>query len=410
MTENEYRERTHFVTKLGLSLHRCGASSSRIERHLKNLCELLEIHGAFLYSPTSFTFCYWLDDPSEQIVKVERISPSDGDLGRLEQIDALITRFEEKELEFSDMWQAFEEAGGSVNYYKKWLQCLAWMVSSVCFASIFSTNLIDGLASGVISILVFVLAEYSSRSSRFTATTEVTAAVLSGVLATAVAALGLGINVPLVVLSTLIVFIPGVSLTVALSEIAERDLVSGTSKLVDAVMSLFKLYIGALLGMGLGEALWPVMAVPTVLNLPTLPSWKVIPLMLLLSVAVSLVLNIRLRLIPWCIVSALIGFTVAQYAGAAFGTVVGMFLGALAVGMYANWFANYRNKPATIVLLQGIIVLVPGSKSYMVLNAWITGEQILSDGPSINEAFLTFISLVVGLLLANALLPSRKSL
>lgn len=410
MTKHQYRERTKFVTKLGISLHQCGATSPRIERHLLNLCELLGIHGAFLYSPTSFTFCYWLDDPSEQTVKVERVAPSDGDLGRLEQIDAMITRFEENELEFSEMREALEDVGSSVSYYSKPIQAMAWMLSSACFALIFSVNSIDGILSGLISMVVFVLAHFATKSHRFAPTTEVIAAVLSGVLATAVAALGVRINVPLVVLSTLIVFIPGVSLTVALSEIAERALVSGTSKLVDAVMSLFKLYIGALLGMGLGEILWPVTADPIALSLPSLPTWKAMPLILLLSLAVSFVLNIRFKLAPWCLVSALIGFTVAQYASAAFGTVVGMFLGALVVGMYANWFANFKNKPASIVLLQGLIVLVPGSKSYMVLNAWITGEQILSDGPSINEAFLTFISLVVGLLLANALLPSRKSL
>ncbi len=410
MTENEYRERIQFVSKLGLSLHQCGATSQRIERHLLNMCAILGIHGAFLYSPTSFTFCYWSEDSSDQTIKVERLAPSGGDLGRLERIDALMTRFEENEVEFAEMCEAFEREDKSVSYYSNPVLCLAWMFSSACFASLFSTHLADGLVSGLISVFVFVFAHFAGQSRRFAPTIEVLASVLSGVLATAMAAMGFEINVPLVVLSTVIVFIPGLSLTVALSEIAERDLVSGTSKLVDAVMGLFKLYIGALLGIGLGDFLWPIASEPLGFYLPSLPDWKAMPLIILLSFSISFVLNIRMKLAPWCTVSALLGFNIAQYAGAAFGTVVGMFLGAFAVAAYANWFANTQNKPASIVLIQGIIVLVPGSKSYMILNAWITGEQILSDGPSINEAFITFISLVVGLLLANAIVPSRKSL
>lgn len=410
MTQNEYRKKAAFVSKLGLRLHQCGAASSRIELHLIRLCELLGIHGAFLYAPTSFTFCYWLDDPADQLVQVERMKPSGGDLGSLERVDALVSSFEDNQLSFEQMCEAFESEGKVKGYYSKSLQCAAWMVGCVCFASIFSFNLVDGVVSGAIAVCVYLLTVVMSQSSRFSATVEVIASVIAGLLASGIAFLGVNINVPLVVLSSVIVFVPGLSLTVALSEIAERDLVSGTSKLVDAIMVLFKLYIGALLGIGIGEILWPHSLTDLEIYWPLTGDWKVAPLLVLLSLSVLIVLNIRIKLAPWCMASSLIGFLTAQYAGAAFGTVLGMFLGAFAVGVYSNWFSNLRKKPASIALIQGLIVLVPGSKSYMVLNTWITGENILSDGPHINEAFLTFISLVIGLLLANAVLPSRKSL
>lgn len=410
MTKKEYRKRARFVSKMGMSLHKCGATSSRIELHLVRLCGLLDINGAFLYAPTNFTFCYWLDDPADQLVQVERMKPSGGDLGSLERLDGLISSFESKQLDFEQMSEAFDAESLSKGYYSSGLQCLAWMMACVCFAAIFSFNLIDGAASGIIAGCVFLLTVVMSRSSRFSDSLEVVAAVIAGLLATGIAALGLNINVPLVVLSSVIVFIPGLSLTVALSEIAERHLVSGTSKFVDAIMGLFKLYIGALLGIGIGGALWPHPTAAMAVDWPLTGDWKVAPLLLLLSLSILIVLNIRMRLAPWCMVSSLIGYLTAQYAGATFGTVLGMFLGAFAVGIYSNWFSNVLNKPASIVLIQGLIVLVPGSKSYMALNTWITGENILSNGPRVNESFLTFMSLVIGLLLANAVLPSRKSL
>jgi hypothetical protein len=46
----------------------------------------------------------------------------------------------------------------------------------------------------------------------------------------------------------------------------------------------------------------------------------------------------------------------------------------------------------------------------MILNHWFSGENILPGGNSANQALMAFVGLIAGLLIANALLPSRKSL
>jgi len=80
------------------------------------------------------------------------------------------------------------------------------------------------------------------------------------------------------------------------------------------------------------------------------------------------------------------------------------------VGAYSNIYSHIRNAPASMVLSHGLILLVPGSKTYIILNSWITGEQMLENSSNGNQAFLIFISLVAGLLFANALIATRKSL
>jgi uncharacterized membrane protein YjjB (DUF3815 family) len=66
--------------------------------------------------------------------------------------------------------------------------------------------------------------------------------------------------------------------------------------------------------------------------------------------------------------------------------------------------------PASIVSLQGMIVLVPGSKTYIGLNAFISGEQIVSTDHLGQQTFLIFMSLVAGFIFANVALPPKKSL
>ncbi len=410
MSDNEYLEKTKFVSALGLSLHQCGATSHRIEQHLTNVCELLGIHGTFFHTPTSFTFCFWRDDPSQQHIQMERIHSNDENLGRLELLDSLIERFAADELDFEEMKSEFQQVLSMPNYYRKWQECLAWVVLSGCFAALLSDNANDPIVACVVTALIFAIAQASVRFPRLQNTLEISTALFSGIVVTGIAAIGVKINVPFVILSTIIVFVPGLSLTVALSEIAQRDLVSGTSKFVHSVMALFKLYFGAILGVGIGALLWGSGAGDTVHDIQTLPSWKTLPIIFGLATFLLVAFNIHIKQLFWCALSSLIGHYVAHTSEAYFGVAAGMFLGAFAVGAYSNIYSHIRNAPASMVLSHGLILLVPGSKTYIILNSWITGEQMLESSSNGNQAFLIFISLVAGLLFANALVATRKSL
>jgi uncharacterized membrane protein YjjP (DUF1212 family) len=58
------------------------------------------------------------------------------------------------------------------------------------------------------------------------------------------------LNVGLSIISAIIIFVPGLSLTIALEEITSKNLVSGTAKLFDAIISFFiKQFFGVILGL-----------------------------------------------------------------------------------------------------------------------------------------------------------------
>lgn len=410
MSEEDYIQKTEFVSTLGLSLHQCGATSHRIERHLTNVCDLLGIHGTFLLTPTSFTFCYWRDDPVNQHIQIERVQPSDGDLGRLDAIDQLIESFEAKELDFDQMKSGVNALCEQPRHYNSALNCISWIVLASSFSALMSDNAANALFSGLLTALIFFIAHIAGKRERTANALELIAALVSGIICSGIAALGVPINVPLVLLSTIVIFVPGLALTVALSEIAYRDLVSGTSKLVHSIMVLLKLYFGAMLGIGLGAALWGHAPENAAFDPITLPEWRILPLIVMLASSLIVAFNIRPSRTTWCVISAIIGYYVAQLSEAYFGIAAGMFMGALAVGVFSNFVANWKNIPASIVLSEGLIVLVPGSKTYIILDAWITGKTMLANQISNNQTLLIFISLVMGLLSANVVLPTRKSL
>lgn len=408
--DEEFRRKTRFVVKLGRALHACGATSQRVERHLGNVTAMLGIHGSFLLTPTTFTCAFWQDDELDQFIHIERVQPSDNDLGRLWEIDRLVEDMAVGSTGFEQGMDALDRVMKAPPNHPVWVSAMAWALSGGAFSALLSPSWPDCLSAAVLALLLFALDRMLSNDSRWNLLLTILAPFVSGLLAAGFSAAGLAINVPFVVLSSIIVFVPGLALTVALTEISSRDLISGTSRLVDALMMLLKLFFGALGGVAVAALVFSGKWQPFPMDWPPMVAWKAWPSVFGLSVGLAVVFNIPFRKLPWGLTSAALAFFAASKGEAWFGMHAGMFLGALAVGLYSNLFSRLTKAPGSILMTQGIVLLVPGSKVYMILNHWVSGQEILPGSESATQALMAFVALVAGLLVAAALLPTRKSL
>lgn len=406
-----YRQRIRFIIKLGRALHECGSTSERIERHLQNVTQMLGLHGSFLVSPTTFTCAFWEEDELDQFVHIERVEPADYNLGRLWEIDHLVENIEQDHIDFEHALENLRKINESPPCYSSLSNISSWLLTGACFSALLSANPFNAFAAAVISVLIFLIVQLASSHSAWKPVATIVAAMLAGLLASATAATGIPVNPPLVVLSAIILFIPGLALTVSLTEVSAGHLISGCSRLIDAIMTLLKLFFGAVSGIALSNLIFG--AVPpffeTFPHLSDMPSWRVWPALIGLALALGVALNIPLRRISWGTLALLIAFSSATAGERYFGTFAGVFLGALAVGLYSNLFSRITRGPGSVILTYGVIVLVPGSKVYSILNEWVSGETIIPS-QSGSTALMAFVSLTAGLLFANAFLPARKSL
>lgn len=215
------------------------------------------------------------------------------------------------------------------------------------------------------------------------------------------------INAPLIILSSVIVFIPGLALTLGLSELAARHLMSGTARIMDALMMLFKLYFGAVLGMAIGTKLWGIgeYVAPEVI-----PAWTAWLAVTILSISLVISFKSRKKDAVWGILSGYVAFGASILGAEYLGAALGAFVGAFALGVYSNLFSRIRNLPSSIVKLLGLVVLVPGSKVYIGLNSLVSGEMMVATDNIGSTTFLIFMSLVAGLIFSDVALRSRKTL
>lgn len=409
MTTSLFQKRRKFLIRLAKTLHQCGTPAYQLESHLVNVSEVLELGGSFLISPTSITCVFWpVDDRENQENSyISRVQPGDLDLGLLARTDELVEELCSGKRDLDDALLRLEEITNKPNPYPKWTIFVAFGLASAAFSMLMGTSWVDVIASCILGTSMYVLVLWGEKSPRIQTALEPLAAVFAAFGASAMSFIEPSINMALVVLSTIIVFIPGLALTVGLSELAARDLISGTVRVMDALMVLFKLYFGAFLGFAIASILLGNVDSVEAVRLPKWSGWLAV---LVLSFSLMVMFKIRLKDAPWGIAAGFLGHSVSIWASASFGIALGTFFAALLLGIYANLYARWRKAPAAIVLLQGIVVLVPGSKLYMGLNTAISGKEILHIEQIGSQSFLILMSLVAGLIFANIIADPRRSL
>ncbi|GAB1115419.1 MAG: threonine/serine exporter family protein [Shewanella algae] len=406
MDNQEFIEKRRFIIKLGKALHKFGTPAYRLETHLQTVAKTLGIEGYFLISPTSMTFVLQ-HDTDQEYNHVARVKPGELDLGSLARTDALVQELSLGQRSLSEALERLDEIANKPNPYGPMLTLGAFGTSAAAFAMLMGSSWNDVFWSALIGMLVCGLVFSAERSRRMAELLEPLAAMLAGFAACGLAQLDAGLNIPVVVLSGIIVFIPGLALTLGLAELAARDLMSGTMRIMDAVMLLFKLYFGAVLGVAIGNALFGESLYIEPMPLPRWAIWSAVPI---LSMALVFIFKARLKDAPWGVLAGIVAFFSAMFGGLYLGDSLGIFFGALAVGIYANLFARWMKAPASIALLQGIVILVPGSKTYIGLNVLISGETMLNQSHLGSQIFLIFMSLIAGLIFSNVVVPPRNTL
>ncbi|WP_100655624.1 threonine/serine ThrE exporter family protein [Alteromonas flava] len=408
MDKKEFVQIRKFIVRLGKMLHKYGTPAFRLEAHLMEVSAYLGVHAGFVSTPTSLSVSIWSDKHEEEYNHVARVQPGDLDLGSLSRTDELVNKLLSGEMTLKEADERLSEIDVLPEFYHPIVSCIAFGLSTGAFAVVMGSSLDDSLAAGAIGLIMYLYTLWATRSKRVNLMLEPAVAMIAGLCACAISSfIDPAINIRLVVLSSIIIFVPGLALTIGLAELSARHVVSGTARVMDALMQLFKLYFGAFLGIALGFWLFnEVEMTPT----QPMPKWAVFVAVLILCSALVVIFKLRLKHAPWAITCGFIGYFGTFWASKYLEFGLGTFVGAFAVGVFANLFTRIANAPASIVLMQGLIVLVPGSKTYIGLNSFVSGQDFVQTEHIGQETFVIFMSLVAGLIFANVLMPTKKAL
>ena len=390
------------LIRFGRALHEAGTAAPQLESALARLARRLAVQAQFFSTPTSLFIAF--GDGIDQRTHLERVSPGEIDLGRLADLENLLERLTSGELSSAAANAELDALERRPLRYPRGLTGLCWGLASATSAVFLGGTLREVAVAGLVGLLTGILAWLAERRPSAERLFEPFAAAFAAFSAAAVAHAFPPLSAYIATVAGLIVLLPGYTLTTALSELATRHLSSGTSRFAGALVTFLMIGLGVAVGGRIAEAIWG--GVPGVIPLGP-PTWLQLAALLVAPLALAVLLRAPRSEMPWIVLVGAIGYFGGRFGVEAFEPAVGMFFGALSVGLAAAAYARLRKRPASVALVPGILMLVPGSIGYKSLTALLAAEVV----PGIETAFrmlLVASSLVAGLLVASALTVASR--
>jgi uncharacterized membrane protein YjjP (DUF1212 family) len=388
-----------FLLSMAKALHACGSPAPDLERIISDLGAKLGPGAQSFSLPTMFGIA--INEPDGgQRVRLLRLPPSDYNMVRLIDLEKLAHEFTGPE----SIPTAEERLNKILSTSPPWLGVkliFCGFILSASVAALFKGGYIEMLCGGLVGMLFVAAYLMLSRLSRLGPVLPVLLCALSAFVAKGLFVLLPGQTVFISILSGIVLILPGFTTTIALSELATMNLLSGSGRLAGAFILTVMMGAGVAIGTKIGDATFPNIVAGVTTPVPLWVFWVSV---VTLGFSFLGVLQAPLSSAFVSSGACLLACGVSMIAGANMGGIAAAFLTAFAVSFAGHVYHKFTDKPAMLVQVPGLLTLVPGSVGFRGLNALI--EQNFLEGIRITtDMILTATALAVGTLLANGIAP-----
>lgn len=392
-----------FVLELGRALHRYGAPAHRIEDVMGRVSARLGLEGQFYSTPTALIASF--GPPPAPATSLLRVQPGESGLDKLGALDTVVDEVVDGRLDPDAGLEAVRRILDRPPPFGRLAVVAAYALVSFTAARFFGGGLAEACVAGLIGLSTGALSLVFTRTPSTVRVFELVAALVAAALAQG-AALVVPLSPYVAIVSGVIVLVPGFTLTVAMAEVATRNLVSGTARLTAAAVIFLEIAFGVALGERLVTGLFGA-AVPAA---PATGPWWTEALAVAGSAVGLLVLfQAPRRRLGWVVLAAFVAYygarTGAWLLGPALGASVGAFLAAAA----SNLYARRLRRTALVPLTPAMILLVPGSIGFRSLSS-LLDRDVVSGVDTAFTMVLVAVAIVAGLLVANVVVSPRRLL
>jgi uncharacterized membrane protein YjjP (DUF1212 family) len=394
-------EKSALLVRAAELLHRYGTPSHRLEGVMKRVSQAVGIDAEYLYTPTSLFISFRHDQYRAQLLRVDA-GPID--LGKLSDFHDALERFEHRSCPVSESRAEFEQIENRPPRFGGVLVTLATGLASACMAVFLNGGWSEIGIAFLLGLFVHAVQLLLGLLFPGERLFEFIAGFSCAMLAMLTSRFLLPIDDRIVTLASIVVILPGLSVTIAMTELAQRHLSSGVSRLTGAAVVFMTLAVGVALAWRLGES-WrpenpPVAAVPSLIRYLAL---FLAPLCFMILFQARPMDCLKICFVAW------VGFVSASLVQPIYGAEWGAFIGAAVIGTISNLYARFYKRPALIVQMPAILLLVPGSLGYLSVTSFIDRQGVAG----IESAFammLVAMALAAGLITANALVAPKRFL
>jgi uncharacterized membrane protein YjjP (DUF1212 family) len=395
-----------FVMELGAALHRFGTPAHRLEAAMGAVARQLQLEAHILSTPTSVMAGFGpLTDQKNMLVRVD---PGEIDLEKLAELDRVASAVARGQVPVAEGVAEVRAIAARRGRYPVPLIVLALGMLSASTAVFLAGGWREIAVAGLIGLVVGGLTATVQGSISGSRVYSFVAAFVAAAIAHGALALGVAISLRITILAGVIALLPGYTLTVAMTEVATRNLVSGTARLTSAAGAFLELTFGIALAEVVMTRLFGAPALVIAASAP-LPEWAELAALAVFVPAAGIELGAHPLQFPAIAVASAAAYYSARLGSDLLTPELGAAVGGFAVAAGSNVYARLADRPAMVPLVPGLLLLVPGSMGLRSMTSMLE-RDVVSGIDTAFAMILVSVSLVAGLLMANASVPPRRDL
>ncbi len=395
-----------FVLSAGCKYLEVGGPTSRLEDKIVRLGEVYNLQAEVFATPSAVIVSA-MNSEKRYTSSLKRIKESSIDLNLLFKIDVLFDEVISQRITVHDAFKTVSNINYSKELYSKKLISFSAFIVGFVASYLNFQNIYSALLSGFLSLMLVGVIQPFFTSLAFTRIFFVFFASLFSIGLSAFAEAYLKLPIEASFVGSLIVLVPGLMLTTAVSELAEHNFVSGTVKLVNGVLIIISI----------GTALFIGKDIIYLLNPKTLPlnlayatengidlNTSIIGT-LLIMLAFCFQFQTPKRFIIFAMTTGIAGQIGFELFKNSSSYALPSFVAAFFIGITSLCFSRFFKTPSHIFSVPGIVSLVPGVLSFTIYNSTSLGAGLSGVNESTDSKILTVAviasSLVFGLIMAR---------
>jgi uncharacterized membrane protein YjjP (DUF1212 family) len=230
----------------------CGCSSNRVELLVTRLAEA----WGFTVDAAALPTAVWLSvrGRGQQIIELVRVNRWGIDLNKLALLNDLVDQVERKQLALDEAVEHLAAINKQPPPYPRYLTVIAGGGSSLALVASTGGVGSESIAAFIVGALCQLSLRFFAEGNRKYLAEFLTAMVVAGGAAL-FSLVWPQINMPRLIIGGLISLVPGLVFVNALHEVAQKNLVSGAARLLEAFMTAVSLAFGVAAVLGFAHYL-----------------------------------------------------------------------------------------------------------------------------------------------------------
>lgn len=368
----DYRSLLDVTIELGYQLAMSGAETYRVEESITRIFAAYGIQVEVFAITNCLTVSLETDN-QKPLTRMRRIGHHGTDLDSVERYSNLSRRIcaEKPEPALAAKW--LDEAIAAKRSYTMWIYVLGNVLGAAGFILAYKSSLTDALYAALCGLAVGFVSYFMAKMNVNMFFSTIASALVLGLTAYTANAFGLLVNTEGVMISSLMLLVPGLLFTNAMRDIIYGDTNSGINRIVQVLL------IGVAIALGTGAA-WNILnwicGAPLVNQAVKHGIFMESVTTFIACIGFTILFNIHGKGGLLCALGGALSWAVFRFLqDCSIGNMLAYFAAAFFAAAYSEIMARLRKYPAISYLVVSIIPILPGAGVYRATASIMTGDM-----------------------------------